>query len=152
MSWEIPYWQEAEKWLPVYWPPYSWQIRDSSYPAQLAPIPEGFIAPWWLQPKDQWPYDKVPWEPKIFGAFTARKVMMPENFQEQPSIWPGRHRVPAFGYVHVDTPSHHPHSIGTIKVHMRPKPWLEITPHRSLWEEGKLEEALRVMTRKRPVK
>jgi hypothetical protein len=156
MPWETPYWQAAdEKWLPSYWPPCDFQIIDSSGFWVLGKIPEGEIVPWWLQPKDQWPYETGPWAQKVFGALTARKVMMPENFQEVPSIWPGRPRVPPFGYMKVNTP-YYPklgsHQLASIKVHMRPKPWLDISPHPSLWVEGKLEEALRVMTHKRPIK
>jgi hypothetical protein len=143
MPWEISYWLLAEKWLPPYWPPHEWQIRDGSIPMQHAPIPEGFAAPWWLYPKSQWPYDTIPWEPKIFGAFHARKVMMnPENVQS----------FPPFGIHKVKTPTHHPHSIGSVKIHMRPPVWLDISPHPSLWAEAKLYEALRIMSQKRPIK
>jgi hypothetical protein len=146
MSWAVSYWLPTEKWMPNYLPPYSWQIRDASYPMQLPTPPNGdySVWPWWLNPdKSTWPYQPVPWAQKTFGAFSARKVTMwPEDLVNYPP----------FGNIKVKTPTDHPHSIGSIKVHMPPKPWLDITPHPSLWAEGKLEEALRQMSRKRPIK
>jgi hypothetical protein len=143
MPWQMSYWLPAEKWMPIYWPPYPWQIRDLSQPMQLPEPPlEGGPWPWWLYPKSQWPV-QAPWEPKVFGAFSARKVVMhPENL----------HHWPPFGVIKVKTPTDHPHRIGTIKVHMPPPMWLDITPHPSLWAEAKLTEALRVMSRTRPIK
>jgi hypothetical protein len=143
MPWATSYWLPAEKWLPPYWPPYSWQIRDSSYPMQLAPIPEGFVAPWWLYPKDQWPYEDIPWGDKVFGAFSARKVMMAEDLKNHPP----------FGYVKFNTPTQPSlNALTPIKAHMRPPVWLDISPHPSVWAEGKLISAMREMSRKRPLK
>ena len=113
---------------------------------QLPTPPNGdySVWPWWLNPdKSTWPYQPVPWAQKTFGAFSARKVTMwPEDLVNYPP----------FGNIKVKTPTDHPHSIGSIKVHMPPKPWLDITPHPSLWAEGKLEEAMRQMSRKRSIK
>jgi hypothetical protein len=145
MSWAVSYWLPTEKWMPNYWPPYSWQIRDHHIRCNcLRPQNGDYSAwPWWLNPdKSTWPYQPVPWAQKTFGAFSARKVTMwPEDLVNYPP----------FGNIKVKTPTDHPHSIGSIKVHMPPKPWLDITPHPSL-AEGKLEEALRQMSRKRPIK
>jgi hypothetical protein len=144
MPWAISYLLPAEKWLPPCWPPYEWEVRQPPFqPMRRPQIPEGFAAPWWYYPKDQWPYQPVPWEPKIFGAFSARKVTMwPENLVNYPP----------FGNIKVKTPTHHPHSIGSIKVHTTPTPWLDVTPHPSVWAQGKFEEAMRQMSRKRPIK
>jgi hypothetical protein len=112
-------------------------------PITLPVPPEGVVVGWWKNPdKTTWPYQPVPWELKIFGAFSARKVMMSENLQSTPPS--GIHKV--------NTPTHHPHAIGTIKIHMRPPVWLDISPHPSLWAEGKLTEALRIMSQRRPIK
>jgi hypothetical protein len=146
MSWAVSYWLPTEKWIPNYWPPYSWQIRDASYPMQLPRPPNGdySVWPWWLNPdKSTWPYQSVPWAQKTFGAFSARKA----------TIWPeDLVNYPPFGNIKVKTPTDHPHSIGTIKVHMPPKPWLDISPHPSLWAEEKLKVVLQEMSRKRPIK
>ena len=143
MPWNTPYWQPAgEPWLPSRWPPYDWQIVTAEYGLN-PPIPEGAIVPWWLQPKDTWPFDQIPWEPKIFGAFSARKVTMwPEDLSG----------IPPFGTVKVKTldyPKFGSHQLASIKVHMPPKPLLEINPHYSLWDEGKLLEAMRIIDVKR---
>lgn len=136
MPWQMPYLLEAQKWLPPYWPPYSWQVVGSSGP------PEGFLLPWWLEDKSNWPYP-APWEPKVLGAFTARRVKMwPEDLQN----------CPPFGNVKVKTPTTRPHSIGSIKVHTPRYDWLDVSPHPSLWAAGKFEETLRRISRTRPVK
>jgi len=148
MPWQTSYWLGAEKWFPIYWPPYKWQIVQLPN-IGLAPIPEGFPAPWWLYPKNEWPFEEVPWEPKVFGAFSARKVTMwikDPNYSDLKNY-------PPFGTMKIPTAGiHHPHSIGTIKVHMKPDNWLDITPHPSLWAKGQLENALRVMSRTRPIR
>jgi hypothetical protein len=149
MPWPISYLLPAEKWFPIYWPPYPWQVRDLSQPMQLPPIPEGFLAPWWLHDKSQWPYDKIPWEPKVLGAFSARRVTM---WSKDPQEYTNLKNPPSFGTIKVKTPIDHPHSIGTIKVHMPPPVWLDISPHPSLWAEAKLHEALRIMSRTRPIR
>jgi hypothetical protein len=106
-------------------------------------IPEGFNAPWWLYPKDQWPY-QAPWGQKTLGAFSARRVMMwPENLQNYPP----------FGNIKVKTPTQpSPNALTPIRVHMRPEVWLDVSPHPSLWAKGKLEDALRTMSRTRPIR
>jgi hypothetical protein len=149
MSWSTPYLQEIEKWLPIYWPPYNWQIRDGSLPFQHAPIPDGFLAPWWLYDKSQWPYAEIPWNQKVFGAISARKVMMWSKYPNPPGEL---QNPPPFGTVKYDTTINRPHSIGTLRVMMRPEVWLDISPPPRLWAEGKLNEALRIMSRTRPIK
>jgi hypothetical protein len=138
MPWKTPHWLEAgEPWLPPRWPPYSWQ----SVPYPSTP-PEGRW-PWWLYPKSEWPYQPVPWEPKILGAFTARKVMM----------WEDLVHFPPFGPIKVKTPTQEsPNALTPIKVHMRPLVWLDVSPHPSLWAKGQLEIALREMSRTRPIR
>jgi hypothetical protein len=149
MPWSVPYYQEVEKWLPIYWPPYNWQIRDSSYPPQHAPMPYGFIAPWWLHDKSQWPYETIPWNQKVFGAISARKVWMWSKNPDPPGELKSS---PPFGTMKYDTPTDRPHSIGTLRIQMRPEVYLSINPLPSLWDQAKLEEALRVMSRTRPIK
>ena len=159
MSWAVSYWLPTEKWMPNYWPPYSWQIRDSSYPMQLPTPPNGdySVWPWWLNPnKSTWPYQPVPWEPKILGAFSARKVMM---WSKDPNEYSTLVNPPPFGTIKVKTPSDYSGiwpgmqaSFMNIKVHMTPKPWLDISPHPSEWVEEKLKAALQEMSRKRPIK
>jgi hypothetical protein len=128
----------AEKWFPSVWPPYSWQVVP--YPSSP---PEGNW-PWWLYPKDQWPYQPVPWENKTFGSFSARRVTMwPENLVNYPP----------FGNIKVKTPTQpSPNALTPIRVHMPPPVWLDVSPHPSLWAKGKLEDALREMSRKRPIR
>lgn len=101
------------------------------------------------------------------GAFTARKVIMREDIGApvddgppqpwpSPNIWPTVTYPQPAGIAHVNTRPDGVYgvtkSVATMKVHMRPLPWLDITPHPSLWAQGKLEAALREMTRTRPVK
>jgi hypothetical protein len=148
-GWSTPYFQEVEKWLPIYWPPYYWQVRDSSYPPQHAPMPYGFLAPWWLHDKSQWPYEVIPWNQKVFGAISARKIWMWSKYPNPPGELKSS---PPFGTMKVDTPTDRPHSIGTLRIQMRPEVWLEINPLPSLWDQAKLENALRIMSRIRPIK
>jgi hypothetical protein len=42
-------------------------------------------------------------------------------------------------------------SVATIKVHMLPDVWLDITPHHSLWDQEKLSATLQQMSRRRPI-
>jgi hypothetical protein len=147
MSWGPSYWLPTEKWMPIYWPNYDYETRQPPFQPFTLPVPPNgdySNLPWWKNPdKTTWPYQPVPWEPKILGAFSARKVTMwPENLV----------KYPPFGNIKVKTPTDHPHSIGSIKVHMPPKPWLDISPHPSLWAEEKLKGALQEMSRKRPIK
>jgi hypothetical protein len=116
----------------------------------LAPIPEGFVAPWWLYPKDQWPYETIPWGDKIFGAFSARKIMMYSKNPDPPGELQSH---PPFGTIKVTTPTQpSPNALTPIKIHMRPEIWLDTTPPPYMWEKAKLEEALRVMSRTRPIR
>jgi hypothetical protein len=87
VPWEISYWLPTEPWLPIRWPPYEWEVISFPPTGQLPTPPDGAIIPWWKLPKDQWPFDAIPWEPKIFGAFSARKVTMnPEDLQSPSSF------------------------------------------------------------------
>ena len=110
-----PYYFKPYKWYPNYWPNEDWEVVDLS---RLPGPPPDTIIPWWKAPKDQWPWP-APWEPKVFGAFPASKVTMPENLVG----------IPPFGYVKVNTPSRRPqpHSMSSIKIHM--KPWMIPTQH-----------------------
>jgi hypothetical protein len=129
------------KWLPDYYPNDPWEVVGSSGP------PEGAIVPWWKQPKDQWPYP-APWEPKIFGAFPAMWFNMRENIGapiDPPNAppWPTSPKYPPFGLTHVNTrpDQNGTKSVSTIKVHMLPDQWLEVTPHLSVWAEGKYQRS-----------
>jgi hypothetical protein len=107
--WPTKYLTPANKWLPTYYPPEAWQII-SSPPAfdgsgnRVAPMPPpGEAAYWWLLPRETWPYrDEMPWEAKVFGAWPASQVLMSEDLP--PSIWPGGHRTPPFGFIKVKMP------------------------------------------------
>jgi hypothetical protein len=82
---------------------------------------------------------------KVFGAFPNSGVQMPENYS---------HHYPPLGVWKVNIPYRNKtgaHQIGSIKVNMPPTEWLEVTPHPSQWQQGKFEEAMRQMSRKRPV-
>jgi hypothetical protein len=156
MAWATSYWLPAEYTVQSKWPPYDWMTRQPPFqPFTLAHPPADFKGPWWFYPKSEWPAQyQTPFEPKIFGAFSARKVMMPKNLQG----------IPPFGYIRVKTPSD-PHSINPnsgkapspptltpIKVHMRQSAGLDINPNPSLWQQEKLKVALQEMSRKRPIK
>ena len=159
----------AEPWLPIRAPNYWFDTRQPPYqPFVRQPIPEGETVGWWRQPdKSTWPYQPVPWGYKASGVFPPRKVKMRENIGApvndgpskpwpSPDIWPTVKYPQPAGLAHVNT---RPDgwrgvnkSVHTIKVRMLPDVWLEVTPHPSVWAEAKLEEALRQMTRKRPLK
>lgn len=120
--------------------------------------PEGATIPWWLEPPQNWPYP-VPWEPKVFGAFPAMQIKMREDIgapiTDPPGPWPSGVTYPPFGFIKVNTPAYPKtgaHQLASVKVHMRPIDWLDVTPHPSVWAQGQFEEALRQMARIRPVK
>jgi hypothetical protein len=150
----------TEDWIPVKTPPYPWQTVP--YPATPPPGNWG----WWVYPKDTWPYQPTPWERKVLGAFTPRKVIMREDIgaplKDPPGPWPSPEIWPTVTYpkpaglAHVDTRPDgiwgRTKSVQTIKVHMRPDVWLDISPHPSLWARAKLEAALQEMSRKRPLR
>jgi hypothetical protein len=151
--WNAPTTLHFYKWPPSYWPPEPWQTIGSTGP------PEGAMVPWWLEPKENWPY-VAPWEPKILGAFSPFWFKMREDIGApvtgtDPQPWPSTVTFPKpAGLTHVNT---RPDQIGTksvatIKVHMRPTEWLEVSPHPSAWQQGKYEEAIRVMSRRRPIR
>jgi hypothetical protein len=151
-GWATPYLQEAEKWLPIYWPNYEYETRQPPFLPFTLPIPPNGYGglPWWKNPdKATWPYSEIPWAPKVFGALSARKVIM-RSKNPDPAGELKSH--PPFGTMKVDTPTDRPHSIGTLRIQMRPEVWLDITPPPRLWAQGKLEEALRQMSRTRPIK
>jgi hypothetical protein len=94
--WPIKYLLPAVKWFPLYWPNETWEVVPFKGP------PDGAIGPWWkMLPKNMWPID-APWEPKIFGAWPASNVTMSEDLP--PSIWPGGHRAPPFGFISIKMP------------------------------------------------
>jgi hypothetical protein len=93
--WPIKYLMPAIKWMPLYWPNQSWEVIPA--PGEpLSQIPDGATVPWWKLPKENWPIE-APWESKWFGAWPASQVTMSEDLE--PSIWPGGHRVPPFGFI-----------------------------------------------------
>jgi hypothetical protein len=133
--WPIKYLMPAEKWLPLFWPNEEWEVI--SFPPafdeqgnRLAPKPpEGAIGPWWkMLPKDQWPVE-APWEGKVFGAWPASQITMSEDLP--PSIWPGGHRAPPFGFIKIkmpgdaaisgdQTPKGNQIPFNHMRIHMRP--------------------------------
>lgn len=129
MTWAMSYWLEAGP----YWgnkvpPDLKYDIMDRLPGSE----PDNPMANYWRMPSN--PSDPGPWtiqkyftysyEPKILGAFCARRVQMwPEDLVNYPP----------FGNVKLQTPHNRPHSIGTIKVHMKAEP-IYISPHMSLWK------------------
>jgi hypothetical protein len=99
--WPIKYLLPAVKWFPLYWPNAEWEVRTLSWPMQSSKPPDGAIIPWWKMPKDQWPIE-APWAEKVFGAWPASQVTMSEDLP--PSIWPGGHRAPPFGFIKIKMP------------------------------------------------
>jgi hypothetical protein len=148
MTWATSYLLPAEYSVQAKWPPYSsdthfggnWMVVGYDGPKP----PADFNGPWWFYPESEWPV--IYKEPKVFGAFSARRVTMwPENLQNYPP----------FGNVKVKTPSRPKtgaHQLASVKVHMRDTAWLEVTPPPSVWAAGRFEEAMRQMSRKRPIK
>jgi hypothetical protein len=124
LPWSIPYLLPAHKWFPIYWPNAEWEVVTIA-PSWLNPPkpPDGAIIPWWKMPKDQWPIE-APWEPKWFGAWPASKVMMSEDLP--PSIWPGGHRTPPFGFIKLKMPGEDDQKgyqipFNHMRMHMRPE-------------------------------
>jgi hypothetical protein len=108
---------------------------------RLAPKPpDGATGPWWkILPKDQWPIE-APWSSKVFGAWPASQITMSEDLP--PSIWPGGHRTPPFGFIKLKMPGQRITSDNEIpfpnwKIQMRP-------------ELGPIHH-MRVMTRNTPM-
>lgn len=99
--WPIKYLMPAVKWFPLYWPNAPWEIRDLTSPTGVGQPPDGAIIPWWKLPKNQWPV-AAPWSGKVFGAWPASQVTMSEDLA--PSIWPGGHRTPPFGFIKLKMP------------------------------------------------
>jgi hypothetical protein len=105
--WPIKYLMPAEKWLPLYWPNEEWEVIsfppafDNNGNRVAAKPPDGAIIPWWKMPKDQWPIE-APWAGKVFGAWPASQITMSEDLP--PSIWPGGHRAPPFGFIKIKMP------------------------------------------------
>jgi hypothetical protein len=83
----LPVW----KWWPIYWPNETWEIVGL-YPNREPVIPNGVLVPWWKQARDMWPPSTVlpgafryaPFEEKVFGAWPASQISMPEDFQNYP--------------------------------------------------------------------
>jgi hypothetical protein len=100
----------------------------------------------------------------VFGAFPAMWFRMRENIgapvTDPPGPWPPQNIWPTVtfpkpgGLTHVNTRPDQSgtKSVSTIKIHTLPDQWLEVTPHPSEWAVGKYEEALRIMSRKRPIR
>jgi hypothetical protein len=167
MTWTSPTTWHWYKWIPLYYPNDPWDVvtYDVSGKRINPIIPENAIVPWWRQPKDQWPY-AAPWEPKILGAFAPMWFKMREDIgapvKDPPGPWPSPNIWPTVtfpkpaGLTHVDTRPDgiwgKTKSVPTIKIHMQPVSWLEVTPHPSVWAQGKFEEAMRVMSRRRPIR
>jgi hypothetical protein len=123
LPWPISYLLPAVKWFPLYWPNAPWEIRDLNSPTGIGQPPDGAIIRWWKLPKDQWPIE-APWEPKIFGAWPASKVTMIEDLQRPPGVWPGRKRIPPFGFIKLAMPGElalkNHQAFMQMKMHMRP--------------------------------
>jgi hypothetical protein len=134
LPWSMPYLLPAAKWEPIYWPPQEWEIF--SFPlfddqgTKLWPKPpDGATIKWWQMPKESWPIE-APWEAKVFGAWPGNKVLMSEDLP--PSIWPGGHRTPPFGWIKLKMPGtpdvssyqgpkDNPIPFTHMKMHMRPE-------------------------------
>jgi hypothetical protein len=115
LPWPIKYLLPAVKWFPIYWPNAEWEIRDLNSPTGVGQPPDGATVPWWKMPKAQWPI-AAPWEPKVFGAWPASKVSMPEDLQN----WP------PFGVIKLLMPGQaltkeQQISFMHMKIHMRPE-------------------------------
>lgn len=96
------YLMPSSKWLPVYYPPESWQVRDNTFPMEAPKPPPGKAVYWWLQPKETWPYpDEMPWESKQLGCWPSSKITMSDDLF---GIWPGPRRAPKFGYIKLKMP------------------------------------------------
>jgi hypothetical protein len=110
-------WKELQplKWFPIYWPNAEWRVIPSPpTPGVAQQPPNGAILQWWELPKDQWPL-QAPWGEKSLGAWPASKLMMSEDFVNNPP----------FGYIKLKMPrqiiaSGHQISFFNMKMHMRP--------------------------------
>jgi hypothetical protein len=122
------YLMPAAKWFPIYWPNEDWEVVPfppafNEFGNRLAPKPpDGAIGPWWMLPKSEWPI-KAPWEQKWLGAWPASKITMSEDLK--PSIWPGGHRSPPWGFIKLEMPRERDTSVNEIpftnwRIHMRP--------------------------------
>jgi hypothetical protein len=116
VPWPIKYLLPAVKWFPLYWPNAEWEVIPfPPTPGVAQPLPDGAIGPWWkILPKSQWPV-QAPWSEKVFGAWPASQVSMPEDLQS----WP------PFGIIKFKVPGE-PDQKGNqiawtkMKIHMRP--------------------------------
>jgi hypothetical protein len=134
MAWGPQYLLPAEKWWPIHWPNADWMVVQfppafDEFGNRVAPKPpDGTPLQWWQMPKDQWPLE-APWENKVFGAWPASKVTMSEDLP--PSIWPGGHRTPPFGFIKIkmpgtpdvsgdQTPKGNQIPFVNMRIHMRP--------------------------------
>jgi hypothetical protein len=98
------YLMPGNKWLPIYYPPESWQVRDDTFPMEAPTPPEGKAVYWWLQPRETWPFrDEMPWEQKILGAWPSSKITMAEDLSI-PSVWPDPKHAPPCGYIKLKMP------------------------------------------------
>jgi hypothetical protein len=148
MAWTSPGTFHFYKWIPSYWPPEPWQVitYDENHKRIEPTPPSNALIPWWLEPKDKWPY-YAPWEAKCFGALAPHWFRMREDIGAplqdppkplpSPNIWPTVAFPKPAGLHHVDTrpdgvwgKTASP-SIGVSKVHMQPTSWLEVSHHPS---------------------
>lgn len=128
MPWAMSYLLPSDKYFVPYWPPNTQDIADQLPGSD----PNNLVENYWRKPSN--PSDPGPWtwqnywqydyDPKVLGAFSARRVQMwPEDLVNYPP----------FGTVKVNTPTDHPHSIGTINVHMGPTQ-IYLSPRLPLWK------------------
>ena len=167
-------WYPAEEWPASKWPPYDreptpWQLKGSP------PPPPDAVIPWWLDTsnpsilsdKSTWPYQPVPWGYNVLGSFSPRKIKMREDIgapigdvpvTDPPNPWPSDVKYPQpAGLAQVNTRPDYAWGtkkvpLTAINVRMLPDVWLEITPHPSVWAQGKLEAALQKMSQIRPIR
>jgi hypothetical protein len=103
--WPMKYLTPVPKWLPLYAPIDDWEVTTlDSLGNRGGPLPPpGLPVYWWKLPREYWPYkDEMPWEAKVLGAWPASQVLMSEDLP--PSIWPGGHRAPPFGFIKLKMP------------------------------------------------
>jgi hypothetical protein len=126
------------KWQPIYDPPDPWEKIPSppvfdEFANRVAPKPpDGAIIKWYKMPKDQWPW-QANWGQKVFGSWPPSKIIMSEDLP--PSIWPGGHRTPDFGFIKLmmpgvpsvsgnQQPKHHQLSFMHMRIRMLPDPYI----------------------------
>jgi hypothetical protein len=85
--WPTKYLMPAYKWLPINGPNDYWEVLGVGYNNWPTP-PVGEPVYWWKQLKQYWPTDifgrSAPWENKVFGAWPASQISMPEDLVNWP--------------------------------------------------------------------